>query len=36
MINENKNLSVKNVIFVSLKKIGKMIKLDEQDFLIIG
>jgi hypothetical protein len=36
MINENKNLSVKNVIFVSLEKIEKVIKLDEQDFLIIG
>ena len=36
MIIENKNLSVKNVIFVLLEKIEKVIKLDEQDFLIIG
>ena len=36
MINENKNLSVKSVIFVLLKKIEKMIKLDELNFLIIG
>jgi len=36
MINENKNISVKTAIFVSLKKIRKMIKLDELYFLIIG
>jgi hypothetical protein len=36
MINESKNISVKIAIFVSLKKIRKMIKLDELDFLIIG
>jgi|SaaInlStandDraft_6_1057023.scaffolds.fasta_scaffold290214_1 hypothetical protein len=36
MINESKNLSVKNVIFVLLEKIEKMIKLDEKIFLIIG
>ena len=36
MINGNKNLSVKNVIFVSLEKIEKMIILDEQKFLEIG
>jgi len=32
MINENKNLNVKNVIFVLLEKIKKMIILDEQKF----
>jgi hypothetical protein len=36
MINESKNLNVKNVIFVLLEKIEKMTKLDEKVFLIIG
>jgi hypothetical protein len=36
MINESKKLNVKTAIFASLKKIRKMIKLDELDFLIIG
>ena len=36
MINENKNLSVKNVIFVLLEEIERMIILDENKFSITG
>lgn len=36
MTNENKNLSVKNVIFVLLEEIEKMIILDEKKFSITG
>ena len=36
MINESKSLSVKNVLFVLLGKIEKMIILGERKFLEIG
>ncbi len=36
MINESKNISAKNVIFVLLEKIEKMIILDEKKFSKIG